>query len=62
MIYPYYIIYLFTVLPQHAVQIVLKMELTRENVHSIIYYDFGCGSTQQQCMERLISAFGDEAP
>jgi len=39
-----------------------KMELTPENFRSMIYYDFRCGLSQQQSIERLVSAFGDEAP
>jgi len=38
------------------------MELTRENFRSMIYYDFRCGLTQQQSIDRLSSAFVDEAP
>lgn len=38
------------------------MELMRENFRSMIHYDFRCGLTQQQSIERLVSAFGDEAP
>lgn len=38
------------------------MELTRENFRTMIFYDFRCGLTQQQSIERLFSAFGDEAP
>lgn len=38
------------------------MELTRENFRSMIYYDFRCGLTQQQSIDRLVSAFEGEAP
>lgn len=37
------------------------MELTQENYRAMIFYDFRCGLTQQQSIERLFSAFGDEA-
>lgn len=40
----------------------MEMELTRENFRSMIYYDFRCGLTQQQSIDRLSSGFGDEAP
>lgn len=38
------------------------MELTRENVRVMIYYDFRYGLTQPYCTERLDSAFEDEPP
>lgn len=38
------------------------MELTRESFRAMIYYDFRVGLSQQQCFDRLHSAFGDEAP
>lgn len=38
------------------------MELTRENIRAMIYYDFRRGLTQQQCIDQLTSTFGDEAP
>lgn len=38
------------------------MNLNREHFRAMIFYDFKCGLTQQQCVERLNSAFGDEAP
>ncbi|CAK9815952.1 Histone-lysine N-methyltransferase SETMAR [Anthophora plagiata] len=38
------------------------MELTRENFRAMIYYDFRRGLSQQQCIDQLISTFGDEAP
>lgn len=39
-----------------------RMELTRENIRAMIYYDFRRGLTQQQCIDQLTSTFGDEAP
>ena len=38
------------------------MELNREHFRAIIFYNFRRGLTQQQCMDRLNSIFGDEAP
>ena len=38
------------------------MELTRENLHAIIYYDFRRRLSRQECIYQLISTFGDEAP
>ena len=38
------------------------MELNREHFRSIIFYNFRCGLTQQQCIDELNSIFGDEAP
>lgn len=38
------------------------MELTRENFRSMIYYDFRQKLSQQQCVERMKSTFGKEAP
>lgn len=38
------------------------MELTRENIRAMIYYDFRRGLTQQQCVDQLTSTFGGEAP
>lgn len=38
------------------------MDLNREHFRAMIFYDFRSNSTQQQCMERLVAAFGDEAP
>lgn len=35
-----------------------QMEIT----HAIIFYDFKSGLNQQQCIDRLNSAFGNEAP
>ncbi|KAL0892671.1 hypothetical protein ABMA27_014392 [Loxostege sticticalis] len=38
------------------------MELTRENSRALIYYDFRSGLTQKQCVDLMLSAFGDETP
>ena len=38
------------------------MELTRENFYVMFYYDFRRGLSRQECMDQLISTFGDEAP
>ena len=38
------------------------MELNREHFRAIIFYNFRCGLTQQQCIEELNSILGDEAP
>ena len=38
------------------------MELTRENFRAMIYYDFWHGLSRQECIDQLISTFGDEAP
>lgn len=38
------------------------MELNREHFRAMIFYDFKSDLTQQQCVDRLISAFGDQAP
>lgn len=38
------------------------MDLTRENFRAMIYYDFRRGLTQKQCMDQLLSTFGEEAP
>lgn len=38
------------------------MDLSRENFRAMIFYDFRVGLTQQQCVDRLKSGFGDEAP
>ena len=38
------------------------MELTRENVRSMICYDFWRGLSRQEYIDQLISTFGDEAP
>lgn len=45
-----------------SLQAAEKMELSRENLRVMIYYDFQVGWTQQQCLDRMISAFGNEAP
>ena len=37
------------------------MELNREHFRAIIFYNFRCGLTQQQCIDELYSIFGDEA-
>jgi histone-lysine N-methyltransferase SETMAR len=38
------------------------MELSRGNFRAFIFYDFCVGLTQQQCIDRLKIAFGNEAP
>ena len=38
------------------------MELTRENFRLMIYYDFRRGLSRQECIDQLVSTFGDEAP
>ena len=38
------------------------MELNREHFRAIIFYNFRCGLTQQQCIDELNSIFGDKAP
>lgn len=38
------------------------MELTRENFRAMIFYDYQSGLTRQECIDRLVSAFGDKAP
>lgn len=38
------------------------MELSKENFRALIFYDFKCGLNENQCMERLTLAFGDEKP
>lgn len=45
-----------------VIESLLKMELSRENLRAMIYYDFKSGLTQKQCGDRMIVAFGDEAP
>ena len=37
------------------------MELTRENFRAMIYYDFLCGLSRQECIDQLISTSVDEA-
>ena len=37
------------------------MVLNREHFRAIIFYNFGRGLTQQQCIDALKSIFGDEA-
>ena len=39
-----------------------KMELNREHFSAIIFYNFRCGLTQQQCFDEHNLIFGDEAP
>ncbi|XP_031627958.1 uncharacterized protein LOC116343836 [Contarinia nasturtii] len=39
-----------------------KMELTRENFRTMIYYEFRLGLSRQECIDQLVSTFGDEAP
>lgn len=38
------------------------MNLNSEHFRSMIFYDFRSGLSQQQCFDRLIAAFGEEAP
>ena len=38
------------------------MELTQENLHAMIYYDYRSGLSQKQCVDRMTAAFGDKAP
>ncbi|XP_033224916.1 uncharacterized protein LOC117177920 [Belonocnema kinseyi] len=38
------------------------MELTREHFRAMIFYDFRSNLSVEECSQRLISAFGDEAP
>ena len=38
------------------------MDLTRENVRAMIFYDFRRGLTRRQCCDQLNLTFGDEAP
>ena len=38
------------------------MELTRENLRAMIFYDFRFGLNQQEFLDRMITAFGNEAP
>ena len=37
------------------------MELNPKHFREIIFYNFRCGITQQQCIDELNSIFGDEA-
>ena len=39
-----------------------KIELTREDLCAMIYYDFRRGLSRQECIDQLIFTFGDEAP
>lgn len=38
------------------------MEFSREQFRTMILYDFLCGLTQQQCIDRLHLAVGEKAP
>lgn len=38
------------------------MEISRENFRAIIFYDFKRGLTEEECINRLQSAFGDKSP
>ena len=38
------------------------MEITREGLRWMIFYDFKKGLTQQQCIESLRATFGNKAP
>lgn len=38
------------------------MNLTTENFRAMIYYDFRCGLSRQECIDKLVLTFGDEAP
>ena len=38
------------------------MELNRKHFRAIIFYNFRRGLIQQQCINELLSIFGDEAP
>ncbi|GBP29184.1 hypothetical protein EVAR_17722_1 [Eumeta japonica] len=38
------------------------MNLTRENVRAVIFYDFSCNLSRQGSSDRLRLAFHDEAP
>ena len=38
------------------------MELNREYFRAIIFYNFRCGLTQQQCIDEVNSIFSDVAP
>ena len=38
------------------------MELNREHLRAIIFYNFRRGLTRQQCIDELKSIFSDEAP
>ena len=38
------------------------MELSRYNFRVMIYYDFRRGLSPQECINQLISTFGDETP
>ena len=38
------------------------MELNREHIRAIIFYNFRRGLNQQQCIDELNTIFGNEAP
>lgn len=38
------------------------MDLNRELFRALIFYDFKCGLTQQQCVDRLNLAYANQAP
>ena len=38
------------------------MELTCENFRAMTYYDFRRGLSRQECIDQLISTFGNEGP
>ena len=38
------------------------MEINREHFRGIIFYNFRCGLTQQQCIDEFNSIFDNEAP
>lgn len=40
----------------------VKIDLSRESVRALIYYDFKSGLNYHQCIERLTNAFGEQAP
>lgn len=42
--------------------VAVAMNLSRENFRSMIFYDLRCGLSQQESCQRLLFAFGDEAP
>ena len=38
------------------------MELTLENFHAMIYYDFRRGLPRHKCTDKFITTFGEETP
>ncbi|CAH2003969.1 unnamed protein product [Acanthoscelides obtectus] len=40
----------------------IKMELNREHFRAIIYYNFQRQLSQQECLDELLTVFGNEAP